>query len=197
MKLFFEEKDKNKKMTDKTFSQGMIISLVSVLLCIVALCSASYAWFSAKTSSGQNLLQGSSFALDVTVTDGAGNELSVTDNQDGTLTYVLGAAGDYQVTLRMSAQATATKGYCGIVVGGEEKRTSSISRDSEIGVDPFVFTLTATENGTSVTFMPKWGIPATSNLSNGETWVLGNLEPTESPSENKSDADVEIEIENE
>ena len=85
MKLFSETKDPNKKMTEKTFVQGMVISVVSILLCIVAICSMSYAWFSTNTSSGQNLLQGGSFALDITVTDSDGQRIPMTNNENGTL----------------------------------------------------------------------------------------------------------------
>ena len=196
MKLFSETKDPNKKMTEKTFVQGMIISIVSILLCIVAICSASYAWFNAGTSSGQNLLQGGSFALDITVTDGEGALVPVTKNENGTLFCVLDA-GAYTVALSMTADSTATKGYCDVKVGDlDAVQTATISSDPAIGVSLLSFELAVDGDGTIVLFTPKWGLPAFATIGNGATvGELGETDGDESDAIAESDSESDEETE--
>ena len=102
MKNFFECKDE--KITEKAFSQSLIISVVSILLCIVALCSMTYAWFTAETTSSSNTLTSGSFdvTVDIVKTEG---EVSTVDNavefENGNITIFEGNY-DYfrQVKLR-------------------------------------------------------------------------------------------------
>lgn len=196
MKLFSETKDPNKKMTEKTFVQGMVISVVSILLCIVAICSMSYAWFSTNTSSGQNLLQGGSFALDITVTDSDGQRIPMTNNENGTLFCVLDA-GAYTVELTMTAESTATKGYCDVKVGDRNAmQTATISPDPAIGEQVLSFELLIEEDGTGVLFTPKWGLPAFTAIRSGATvGELGETDGDESDAIAESDSESETEPE--
>lgn len=156
---------KEEKITEKAFSQSLLVSVLSIILCLVALFSITYAWFTADLSSGGNVLESSRFALEVYVTDGEGNAIPVEANQDGSFTCHLVATGRYTVTLRMTEDTTATKGYCNVTVNSEEKKqTAPISKDPAIGAEPFVFTLEATEENTIVRFAPHWGLPANEQI---------------------------------
>lgn len=171
MKDFFD--CKNERITEKAFSQGLLTSVLCILLCVVALCSMTYAWFSAETSSDSNMLVSGSFDLEkvsvAKVADGVSTaeEITVTKSAtDGTWSCDL-AAGTYTVTLELATTATV-KGHCTVTVGANPSiQTAPIigdqNRTPEYGetTAPFTFTLTIEENGgatTAVTFEPCWGV---------------------------------------
>ena len=194
MKSFFSTNEE--KISDKAFRTGVVVSLISIVLCIVFLCSASYAWFSTNTSSGQNLLQGGSFDLDVAVTDGEGALVPVTKNDNGTQFCVLDA-GAYTVALSMTADSTATKGYCDVKVGDlDAVQTATVSSDPAIGVSVLSFVLAVDGDGTIVLFTPKWGLPAFATIGDGATvGELGETDGDESDAIAESDSESETEPE--
>ena len=46
--------DSKEKLTEKAFKQSIILSFLSIFLCIVALCSTTFAWFTDEVSTGNN-----------------------------------------------------------------------------------------------------------------------------------------------
>ena len=107
-----EQNRSNDRLTDKAFSRLMISSLLGVFMCIVCLCSASWAWFSADTSNHKNTLVTGKFGLDVAVVDESERAVSVTKNADGSSLCYFSDAGVYTVTLAMSQDTTVNKGFC-------------------------------------------------------------------------------------
>ena len=104
MKNFFDCKDE--KITEKAFSQSLIISVVSILLCIVALSSVTYAWFTGETTSGSNTLMSGSFDVKITVSkleDGvaSANAIEAESNNEGKYTYKL-LPGTYEISLALT-----------------------------------------------------------------------------------------------
>ena len=163
------------KVTDKAFTHGLLVSVFSILLCIVALCSMTYAWFSAGISSGVNTLEGGRFALDVTVINNAdGTDVVLTETENGGYKCTL-AEGEYTVTLKMTDDTTASKGFCDIKIDlNEVFHTSPVSKDETIGHDPLSFTVKIVDESVSVTFVPKWGISSTDEpVENGDTVTVG------------------------
>ena len=172
MKNFFECKDE--KITEKAFSQSLIISVVSILLCIVALCSMTYAWFTAETTSSSNTLTSGSFdvTVDIVKTEG---EVSTVDNavefENGK--YKLTEAGTYIVTLAPT-DGTTVKGYCVVTINEEtskSQRTSVITNDKTASNEytmnaPFKFKIVTTENDTIVEIEAHWGVPADPVIGN-------------------------------
>lgn len=187
MKKFF---DTNENIADKAFTQSIVISVVGILLCIVALCSATYAWFAADISSSKNTISAAFFDLDVQVVqmpqsssiqtaavdegEPAGSEPPATPAPK-VLTlnngeYLLEAGYTYRVTLTIPAAVTASKGYCDIfeLAKGGIYRTEYIENSGE---KTFCFDIVANEQ-LRVVFVPKWGtavsdsaLPITSNAS--------------------------------
>ena len=183
MKSFFDISDE--KITEKAFLQGVVISILSIVLCIVGLCSMTYAWFTTDLSSSENIIESSSFSLDIYVTDENGQTIILSVNPNGTFTHLFDP-GEYNVVLKITDDTTASKGYCDITVDFTQKeQTSPISMDKSIGVHPFEFTIVIHGDSEVITFEPKWGISASPDISNGDTWVLG-LE-----SDNVLDSDIE------
>ena len=167
MKNFFDYKDE--KITEKAFSQSLIISVVSILLCLVALCSMTYAWFTGSTSSGNNTLVSGSF--DITVSVKAQDNTLVTPI-DGK--YKLTPGKKYTVTLEPTQTATV-KGYCIVNINGESKKTDVIM-DADMVDDryteataPFEFTIETDKENTELTFESHWGVIVGPDVKKGAT----------------------------
>ena len=162
---------KEEKISEKVFTHRLLVSVISILICLFALGSSTYAWFSAGTSSGGNLLTSSSFALDILVSDADGNPVFV-DGEDGRYTCTFDVVGVYTVVLSMTADSNATKGYCDVIFTSAEKlHTDLVSRDPSFGVDPLTFTVEIVTEGAVIGFVPKWGIPAYSQISDGSAFT--------------------------
>lgn len=167
MKNFFDCKDE--KITEKAFSQSLIISVLSILLCLVALCSMTYAWFTTETSSSSNTLMSGSFDVTIAVSqveDGVATASNIEVEPDpanpGKYTCTL-EKGTYEISLTLTPGSTV-KGHCVVTIGGgEEQHTAAIIGDNTANVDetatktdPFKFKITVTET-TKVTLEPRWG----------------------------------------
>ena len=155
MKHIFDSKDE--KLTEKAFIQSVVISVVGILLCIVALCSATFCWFTGGTENNSNTLVSGSF--DVTITVVKGNALGDASGEQGTAAAQaetgaengtqaeqievtadpaqagvficnLPEAGTYTVTLTLKEGSTV-KGHCLVTVGKDTvKHTAAIIGDN-------------------------------------------------------------------
>ena len=174
---------KNKKPRDKVVSQSMLISILSILMCLLFLCSLSFAWFTARESSGENVIKSSYFALDVEVFDQNGNDVFVQKDDNGVQTCTFANAGTYTVVLKMTDDATATKGYCQLSIStvAEKMQTKPISKDTSVGVNPFTFTIEVEANTVAV-FESKWGISSSADIAHNSNLVF--VEEPETPEDN-------------
>ena len=160
-----QQNNTKSKLTDKAFSRLVFTSILGIFVCIVCLCSATFAWFTTNTTSGSNVLDSGRFALEVSVVDENGEAVPVVDNENGTFTCVLEGTGIYTVVLQMTDDTTATKGYCDVTINSVNvKHTNPISKNADIGVDPFSFTIEANDENTVVVFKPKWGLSANADI---------------------------------
>jgi hypothetical protein len=157
--------------------QGLVVSIVGILICIVALCSATYAWFSGDVQSNSNNIKAGHFGIEVVsiVRDDDGEVSLAAESTilpDASGSYVLGE-GKYTITLRPMEESTV-KGYCVVTVNGIEFSTDVIVSDNTVSESyptpnsPFVFYIEVAEEAT-VLFDSKWGIPAFPTIVNGET----------------------------
>ncbi len=173
LKNFF---DKNEKLTERVFIHGVLTSVIGILLCMAALCSAAYAWFSADSSTAVSALKSGSFDVTVTAEKADGGEtVTFSETSDGGFECVLDTAGEYTVTLKMT-DGSNVKGFCAITAGGTEYCTAVIVGENSDGLpvsDPFMFTITSAEDDTTVVIMPKWGMPsAAETIPNGGAVTL-------------------------
>ena len=178
MKSFFC--DRGDKLTEKAFMQSILISAVGFVICIVALCSMTFAWFSSETSSSNHTLTSGSFDLVVTVKPVQGEGEALVPTKDGgTYTYEL-KQGKYLVTLKMTEDSTV-KGRCLVTIGGGEtlstsaiynERTANCEGRTPASTDNFTFEIeieiepAADPNATTtVTFQPCWGEAVTPEIT--------------------------------
>ena len=196
-------------ITEKAFWQGIILSAVSIFLCILAFSAGTYAWFISDVTSNNNALVSGSFDIQVTVTrQGAEGEILEIPKDEGAKgwRYTLPADGGevtYTITLKLSDQATV-KGHCVVTIGDSPARhTEPIIGISTSGADalppdrltdPLVFTLTVSET-TVITLEPCWGISAADAvIRQGEAIVLT---PTATEEETTDESETEVETETE
>ena len=177
MKNFFDSNDE--KLTEKAFSRSLIISVTSILLCIVALCSATFAWFSSETTSSNNILTSGFFDFDISVFKSIDEssdlvEVEVLPDLANTGAYISRlTAGTYTVQLKFKKEATV-KGHCVVKIGNSVKaRTDAIFKDNTYVAadgsisDTLTFTIEVGET-TTVSFEPSWGIAAVPDINYGD-----------------------------
>ena len=171
MKNFFETKEE--KITEKAFTHSLFISIASILICIVLLCSITFAWFSEDVSNNTNKVEAGRFDIgekSVVLIETSG-ETEVSANESGVYTL---AEGTYRVTVELDAETTA-KGYCIITVNGTKYYTDVVVNEQTKNNiyttpnSPFTFELVIPEGGATVTFDSRWGIPAVVDVTYGGT----------------------------
>lgn len=138
-----------KHATKEKRSDGLVHilapSMLAICICAICLCGASWAWFTASTSTGTTAIRSSSYKLSYQIgSDKA--ELAET----GTA-YTL-KADTTVITLKAAGTAGAT-GYCSIKIGDETYYTEQISVND---TSEFTFTVNAAAN-TQIILTPKWG----------------------------------------
>lgn len=114
-KLFSTNQD---KLTEKAFKQSIAISVFGIILCMIALCSVTWAWFSADISSNANNIQ--SAYCDVTVS--VANSGTAVDPVNGA--YTLEKDKVYEI--QIAASGTAKTAYCILNIGGNTYYTQQI-----------------------------------------------------------------------
>ena len=168
--LFAKSGDKE---TDKIFLQGLIVSCVSILLCIVALCSMTFAWFNTNLSSTNNVIESATFDLDMLITDSEGNRIDLTDYGNGRFGCWLEQGKTYTASFSIVEGSTASKGYCDIhAVNLNHYPTAPISNDETVGNDTFTIKIVA-EDDVRVIFIAKWGMSALETIEFDSTVTVG------------------------
>ena len=144
-RLFYKPKHSEKTTSDCSIYRILAPSVIGIFICAICLCGASWAWFTASTTTGTTTIQSSSYKLLYQVgEDAAATELAEADN-----TYTL-TSDTTAITLKATGTAGAT-GYCSIKIGDETYYTEQIFVDGT-----FTFSIKAAA-GTQIVLTPKWG----------------------------------------
>ena len=157
--FFHRAKHAAKKKRSDGLMHILAPSMLAICICAVCLCGASWAWFTASTTTGTTTIQSSSYKLLYQVGDNTtATELAETDN-----TYTL-TSDTTVITLKATGTAGAT-GYCSIKIGDETYCTEQIFVND---TSEFTFTVNAAAD-TTITITPKWGIYShEATLHNGD-----------------------------
>ncbi len=166
----------NEKITDKAFSSVLITSILGILVCIVCLCSTTFAWFSDSVTSQQNIMLASGEgAISLTVekdavssvsddlSDEAVSTESTESNESSPIildniseeTTVMLDAGTYKVTL--SLPGNTPSGYFVISAGANTYYTDYILRHENSTPQTVTFMLTV-NSAQELKFTPRWGV---------------------------------------
>lgn len=137
---------KRDKLTEKAFMHSIAVSVICVVLCAVALCSATWAWFSGDVTSSENTIKTGYCNVTISVKDGD----TAVDVKTGTTdTYTLLKDAEYVITI--SAEGTVSSSYCKLIIDGVEFYTDQVDTGSSIS-----FALTYSDD-TDVQIISRWG----------------------------------------
>ena len=204
---------KHEKLSEKVFIQNIAVSVISILICAVALCSMTWAWFNASTSNSSNSIQTGTFALSASVEKeennsqasaqdpntpqpaaetGESSALSISPTtstkQSGKTVYELPASGTYTITLIPTQESTVSRGYCVVTVYSSVTQSSvSYTTGSISRNTPFTFTLSTNEIYMEVSFEAVWGTPATPEITENENIVSGGVETQQTQNDQQAD----------
>lgn len=142
-------------------------SLLGVAICLVCLCSLTWAWFTATQNSGVQPIQSATATVTAKLGDTALGELKVGEpcslNGTGTLTLHMDGSAQYAYVL--------------IKVGGTEYHTDYLTADG--------YTITVNESGAALTLC--WGKQddqsGTAMVENGGSIGTAQQEPSDTPDE--------------
>lgn len=154
----------NEKITEQAFSSGIITSVLSIVLCIAALCSTSWAWFTGSTESGNNeITTAQSFTLELILEDGTSQRVDIVNDK-----ATLVAGQTYTVTISLPKDSAS--GYLVMTdKKGTSYRSEYIMRHENDTAETVTFYLTVDENQ-DVSFIKHWGIYTDApSVENGET----------------------------
>ena len=162
----------SKKLSDKVFLQSLTVSLLGILVCIIALSSSTWAWFTKDLSSSQNSIQTGTCSVTVSIVEKGTFSVETSSESlqpvDGVYTFAPNTA--YSVT--MTAEGTVRSAFCKFVVEtpqGEEayytEQIPTAAPENQIS-----FTLLF-DTETSAKLVECWGVAAREEreLINGET----------------------------
>lgn len=163
--FFYRAKHAAKEKRSDGLMHILAPSMLAICICAICLCGASWAWFTASTSTGTAAIQSSSYKLSYQIGSDTA-ELAET----GTA-YTL-TSDTTVITLKATGTPGAT-GYCSIKIGDETYYTEQIRVND---TSEFTFTVNAAA-GTEITLTPKWGSCAVrdnANLIDGEITATGS-----------------------
>ena len=168
MRLFTRVGYRPKRIETKEQSDGLLhllaLSVVGLCACLICLCGASWAWFTATTSTGTTAIQAAKYSVGVS----AENESVKIDREGGTTTFTFPTAGRY--TVKLTPNGTAKNGYCKIEFAGGTYYTGQLP-SGELS-----FTVNAGANS-KLTVTPQWGTCTRAVTLNNEG-AIGNTPET-------------------
>lgn len=128
-------------LTERAFRAQMTLFVLAIFMCIAVMMASTLALFYDDVAAETTTI--------------ASAHYSITVDQTQTGTYRTPLAYEDTHTFIISAEGTATTGYCRITVGDEEYFTAPIPQDTSL-----TMTIQAARD-TVITFSPCWGSPPT------------------------------------
>ena len=163
------KKQNNEKLSDKAFARLVLTSILGILVCIICLCSTTYAWFTGSVQVNNNTLKAADACL-ISVSvykDGAEGALATVNTENSA---TLECEGTYTVTLTLSKESAS--GYLIITANGQDYYSDYLQRNDE-NDQTLTFTLNVATVQT-VTFTARWGIySGECSVNNSETLTIG------------------------
>lgn len=142
----------------------LLPSVAGILLCLVLLCSTTWAWFSSTHAGATTPIRSADYDLTVTVRQG---ETAVPLDAQSSFAAIAGE--DYTVTL--TATGTASTGYCTVLVRFPEG-TEQTLYTAQIAVGESLTFTVRLSTAATVALYPQWG---TSARSDAPDLMLGGV----------------------
>ncbi len=178
-RLFHRAKHSAKRKHSDSIGYILAPSLIGAFVCAVCLCGASWAWFTASTTTGTTAIRSAAFALDtVQISENNNEDTPIQPDENGK--YQLAAGKQYSVSLRRSTDSTATAGFCCIAIAKGENTPATPYYTAAVGSDADYTVLIRTDEPITVTVEPIWGDvskqrPGCTPVRDGDTIVVGSV----------------------
>ena len=161
------EQQKNEKLSDKAFARIALTSILGILVCIICLCSTTYAWFTGSVQVDNNTFKAADACLLSVSVYKDGTEVAIIDTDNSA---TLECEGMYTVTLTLPKESAS--GYLVLTVDGQEYYSDYLQRNDDTD-QTLTFTLNV-KAAKNVTFTARWGIySGDCHVKNGETLTIG------------------------
>lgn len=158
--LFYKPMHKKERERSDGIFHVLAPSVIGIFICTACLCGASWAWFSAASTTSTAAIQAPQYTLGVDVRqEGATENLVGVAGTDGKTTYSLQAGKTYVITLNADGTENAT-GYCKLEANGKAYYTEQIK-----AVGTFKLVVRA-EGDTVISLTTKWGTCAVAAADN-------------------------------
>lgn len=151
---------KHVKPTDENIMQLLMPSILGMLICMVCLAGATWAWFTATTTVSAPAVSAAYFDVEVTVT--IDNVSQEPENSDSEHIYTIDGGKNYEIKLTATGNASIG-GYCVITIGENTYYTPWMSIEkSSGGVHSIRFNL-YTDKEEKIKIIPYWGNPSSTD----------------------------------
>lgn len=171
---------KHVKPTDENIMQLLMPSILGMLICMVCLAGATWAWFTATTTVSAPAVSAAYFDVTTVITP----EASVTDDDENEVrTYTIEKNKSYTVTLTATGTASIG-GYCVVTVDGVTYYTPHMwtTVNSE---ENNTFSFNVCSSSGEITIVPYWGEISDNSLNIIKDNPIGKgVVDSETPDEN-------------
>ena len=152
----------DEKLTEETYLTRTVLSVIAIAVCVIALCSATYAYFSDSIVAPCATATAATYT--VTVSTSAAETPADADHP---YEYVCPAAANDRHTFTLSAEnSTAETGYCKIKITDKDGNVSSycttqiFRTDGGVGRTTSVTLTIVAAEGCRIEILPHWGTSA-------------------------------------
>ena len=122
------KKQNNEKLSDKAFARLALTSILGILVCIICLCSTTYAWFTGSVQVDNNTFKAADECLlSVSVYKDGAEEALATVNTENPVT--LECDGTFSVTLTLPKESAS--GYLVVTLDGQEYYSDYLQRNDD------------------------------------------------------------------
>lgn len=149
------------KLTDTAFKIRITLYVLTMLVCGIFFCSATFAWFSGQGGSHIASIESAKYAVSVEI-----NDTPLSANE-----YICPLVKSDEHTFIITAKGTASVGYCVIEIDDKVYSTVAIPQGESI-----TLTIVAAQ-GTQIRFSAKWGAAPTDSV--GERLEISKTPYTE------------------
>lgn len=142
------------KISDKVFKKRIIFSAFVMVICCMAFCSATFAWFTSTKKVDISPITAASYSMDIYIGETKIGTSSYDQklNKIQSVSYTCPLATGDKHTFILKFAGTGKKGYCGIKVGdGPEKILQTNENKEEYTIEIIA------RKDTKITFSANWG----------------------------------------
>lgn len=139
------------KLTEKTFTQSIALSVFTILFCLIALCSVTWAWFNDSTSLTTSGIRSAECNVSIVVS----NDDTLVESVDGKYSF----EKDKAYKIKLTAIGTANWAYCTLNIDNVNYYTEQIPvKTTETPLNSITFTLQFSESINNIEIKSHWGI---------------------------------------